>query len=164
MVDIQSVGNEIVDNGLDDPLVHPGGWPCEVVLRRAIACGGRMLVDAVSGIDCNDAVFTNVNAPNCIRDVVDGGDKCGEPVVVDRNHRKGQYGLFGGEALVGRDQGGESVRVGACEEFVVPELIPMAKDGALDEHAAKRILEGKSQAMRDSDIEKHLHSWLPALA
>ena len=46
----------------------------------------------------------------------------------------------------------------------VPELIPMAKDSALDGHAAKRILEGKSQAMRDSDIKKHFHSWLPALA
>ena len=123
-----------------------------------------MEVHAVSGIDCNDAVFADGNTSNGMRDVVDGGDERREPVVVDRNHREGKHGLFGGEALVGRDQGGESVRVGACQEFVVPEFIPMAKDGALDGHAAKRILEGKSQAMRDSDIEKHLHSWLPALA
>ena len=48
MVDIQSVGNEIVGNGLDDPLVHPDGRPCEVALHPAIACGCRMEVDAES--------------------------------------------------------------------------------------------------------------------
>lgn len=123
-----------------------------------------MEVGAVSGIDGNDTVFADGNTPNGVRDVVYGGEERGEPVVVDRNHRKRKHGLFGGEALVGRDQGGESVRVGACEEFVVPEFTPVAEDGALDGHAAKRILEGTSQAMRDSDIEKHLHSRLLALA
>ena len=148
----------------DRPGWRSDGQTCEVALRPAIACGGCVAVDAVSGIDGNDTVFTDGNTPNGIRDVVNGGGECGEPVVVDRNHRKRKHGLFGGEALVGRDQGGESVRVGACKEFVVPELTPMAEHGALDGDAAKRIPEGASQAMRDSDIEKHLHSWLPTLA
>ena len=110
-----------------------------------------------SGIDGHDTVFPSINTPNGVRDIVDGGEECREPVVVDRNHRKGKLGLFRGEAFVGRDQSGESVRVGACEEFVVPEFTPMSEHGALDGNAAKRVLKGKSQAMRDSDIEKHLH-------
>ena len=64
-----------------------------------------MRVRTMSGISGNEAVFTNAGVPNGIRDVVDGGDECRESVVVDRDHRKWKHGLFGGETLVGRDQG-----------------------------------------------------------
>lgn len=95
----------------------------------------------------NEAVLTNASLPNGIRDVFHGGDECGKPVLVDRDHRNRKYGLFGSEALVGGDQGSEALCVGTCEELVVAEFIPIAEDCGLDGHAAKCILEGPSQAM-----------------
>ncbi len=92
-------------------------------------------------------MFAGAGAPNSICDVVDGGDEGGEPIVIDRDHGEWKHALFGGEALVGRDQGSESLCVGSLEEFVVAELIPIAEDSALDWRAAKRVLKGPSQAM-----------------
>lgn len=95
----------------------------------------------------NETVFAGANAPNSICDVVDGGDQTWEPIVIDRDHREWKDALFGGEALVGRDQGSESLGVGSLDEFVVAEFIPGLEDSAFDGRAAKRVPKGPSQAM-----------------